>query len=101
MIISTTRPKARKSHRCEFCTGLIQPGEHYHRKTDVTDGRMSTFKVCEPCDDISFAVWSYSGMPYDEGVSTDDFRDWAIEHPTRLDATAFLARFHGRAEVTP
>ena len=96
MIISSTRPKARKKHRCEFCMGLIQPGEHYHRKTDVTDGRMYTLKVCEPCEDITFEVWTYFGCQYEEGVSTEDVRDWAIEHPTRLDAVAFLARLHDR-----
>ena len=96
MIISSTRPKARKRHWCEFCMGPIQPGEHYQRKTDVTDGRMSTLKVCEPCEDISFAVWVHMGCPYDEGIGADDFRDWAIEHPNRLDAVAFLTRFHDR-----
>ena len=98
MIISSTRPKARKRHRCEFCTGLIQPGEHYQRKTDVTDGRVSTLKVCEPCDDMTWEVWMYFEMGYDEGVSTDDFRDWAIENPGREEGMYFLARFHGRAE---
>ena len=47
----TTRPRARRPHRCGSCNGPILPGEVYLRHSGRSDLRddLCTFKECAKC----------------------------------------------------
>lgn len=45
-------PKARVSHKCCECLGIILPGETYHRHNGVFEGQGFTSKVCMECEQI-------------------------------------------------
>lgn len=60
-VYTATRPKARKSHKCEECGGPIKPGETYERVFGVWDGYASTFKTCERCFDLR--QWVKNNVP--------------------------------------
>lgn len=67
--LSSSKPKARKEHKCDFCYGKIHPGEKYSNSFNIHDGETYSFKshllclemitVCKMKDD------------YDEGISHD------------------------------
>jgi hypothetical protein len=42
-------PTARKSHECDECRRVIQPGEEYERVCGKWDGEVDTFKTCAHC----------------------------------------------------
>lgn len=49
--VSQAFPVARKSHRCDYCGGKIEPGTRYRRWTGTSDVwfGLATEKRCEPC----------------------------------------------------
>lgn len=49
---TSTRPKARKEHRCCECCESIAPGSTYERVTGIWDGSASTHKTCLSCVEI-------------------------------------------------
>lgn len=71
---------ARKAHRCSTCAAeAIQPGQTYRREAYVWDGRAYTWVNCQPCAEISSAVFDWAYWP-DEGIGTDTFDEWASEY---------------------
>lgn len=72
-------PTARKPHRCDCCCGTIQPGEKYHRSTNIYDDQLYDWVACMACDGIVATVWEWVGRP-DEGISEDSFAEWARAH---------------------
>lgn len=44
--------KARKSHECCECHGIICKGEKYHYHSGIWDGVPNSFKVCFECDEL-------------------------------------------------
>jgi hypothetical protein len=48
-IYRAAKPKARRPHKCEECSGPILPGEQYERVFGVWEGYASTFKTCARC----------------------------------------------------
>ncbi len=95
-LLHSERPKARKVHRCNCCTGEIPAGIQYCRETYVYDGRVYDWKVCAPCEPLTDIVWSWMGCYADEGIDRDDYIEWAQDHqadPTHGEAArALLAR---------
>lgn len=93
-------PVARKAHRCDCCNGHIEPGERYHRSTNLYDGRVYDFRCCNGCDGLTSVVWDWAGRP-DEGVNCEDFIEWAQgEHESDgVHATAARALL-GRAGLS-
>lgn len=49
---TTSRPKARKEHRCCECREVIAAGAVYERITGIWDGSAGTFKTCLICAEI-------------------------------------------------
>lgn len=47
--LSTSRPVARKGHRCMECYRTIQPGEQYTREAVVFEKEFTTYKTCRHC----------------------------------------------------
>lgn len=86
---------ARFHHHCESCGIKIEPGTQYKRSTYFYDGRLCEWKSCLACELIVNDV--YAWMSYqEEGVSEDDFCEWAECHRDDVKfggaARAFLAR---------
>jgi hypothetical protein len=44
--------KARKSHRCNMCRGLINAGDTYVRHFSIYDHDVTSNKMCKPCEAI-------------------------------------------------
>lgn len=93
-LVSSTRVRARKAHRCLCCSVVaIQPGQEYQREVFKYDGRVYTWVSCDDCKAISGEVFDWYGQPWDEGVGADEFHEWATEHESSDPrAAAYLAR---------
>ena len=83
-LLREANPTARKAHRCSLCTGPINVGETYSRRTLVNDGQVYDWLECYAChtDKIVSLVaeWTHSG----DGISPDIVYEWATEtasHP--------------------
>jgi hypothetical protein len=76
----TTKPRARRPHRCVECGTTIQPGEQYERVAGVWEGEFSTFCICERCHDLRQWVknnvpcfcWAYGNMIEDARECIED-----------------------------
>lgn len=79
MTLRTSNPVARKGHCCEWCYGDIQPGEKYHRSTNIYDDRVYDWVSCAACAALVNDVWAWAGCP-DEGIAEDSFADWSHDH---------------------
>lgn len=72
---------ARKAHRCDTCEATaISAGESYSRQTYVYDGRVYDWVQCGACRAIAGDVFTWMEGWYDEGISRDDYLEWAREH---------------------
>ena len=76
-LLREARPTARKAHCCSLCTGPINVGETYSRRTIVYDGQVYDWLECYACqtDKIVSLVdeWTYGE------VSPDTAYEWATE----------------------
>jgi len=78
-LLKTKDVIARKAHGCQTCNATaIQPGEMYTRDTYVYDGRIYDWVQCVECSTLGGAVFRWAGYP-DEGVSRDEYYEWARE----------------------
>lgn len=92
-------PRARKRHTCLACYGTIWPGETYERIVSFYDGTVGAWKACTDCCDITDRVWGHTPYVYDEGLSADDYDEWAKDNQYAIAARAYLhRREHGRPE---
>jgi hypothetical protein len=46
---NSSRPLAKKAHKCDECGRIINRGERYERATGKWDGEVSTAKTCVYC----------------------------------------------------
>jgi hypothetical protein len=101
MTLRTTRPTARKAHRCGWCYGQIQPGETYSRSTNIYDDHVYDWVACAACEAIANIVWAWAGQP-DEGMDEDSFAEWAHDNRDLDDrARAYLTRRGCTCETCP
>lgn len=65
-IIRTSRPVARKEHRCCECAGAIAPGQRYERTAGCWDGNWDEYVTCLLCVEIRdhFACGERGGWVY-------------------------------------
>ena len=50
--LSSTRPKARKEHKCNECKRIIPIGDKYLREVTLYDGEVEAWKTCKDCESI-------------------------------------------------
>lgn len=77
-VLHSSTPKARKDHRCDSCSRMIEKGETYLSQDNVYDGMRYGFKACSQCR----ALWSWVANRddfewYDEGI---DLGEWLGEY---------------------
>lgn len=103
-LLRSTKPRARKPHRCSDCYATIPVGMTYRRDTFVYDGHAYDWLVCPDCAPIESVVWRWADPFGDEGIGPETYEDWAREHRDDPEhgeaASALLARIH-RWSVTP
>jgi hypothetical protein len=82
---TTTRPKARKPHRCAECHRSVEPGEVYVRAVQKWEGEVSATVFCRDCYAWAMAlcqaqriVCECSGWPL--GDLWDEIREFSSEH---------------------
>lgn len=63
--------KARKRHRCDYCSGFIKPGEIYEYAVEKCD-ELYEWKTHKKCIEIASALWDY--IDPDEGMTQEDFQ---------------------------
>lgn len=69
--------KARKPHNCDYCGGVIQPGEVYAWSKNVWEGSIYEWHNHLKCDYVAGEIWEY--VEPDEGMSDQDFLDGCQE----------------------
>lgn len=58
---SERRTKARKVHRCDECSGSINPGETYRQSSGKWAGDFMTYKMCPLCMELE--QWARISVP--------------------------------------
>ena len=69
--IRHSKPKARKTHVCNFCLGEISSGEIYEHQVNVYDGEFWIWKSHIRCSDIASKLKMYEDSI--DGVTHDIF----------------------------
>lgn len=65
IMLSVTRPKARKQHKCTECKRIIAKGEQYLCEKTLYVGTIETWKTCQDCESIRDNLFS-GGYYYGE-----------------------------------
>lgn len=65
--------KARKEHKCEWCLGIINIGDDYHRSGILVDGSVTTWRNHDGCLRIAQELKMFDDVDY--GLSGEDFRE--------------------------
>lgn len=76
-VINSKTPIARKQHRCDYCSGIIEKGEKYQNDTIVFDGSIYTWKSHLHCMHLTSEMHGYET---DEGLNPDDFQRWIDDY---------------------
>ena len=78
-LLREANPTARKAHRCSLCTGPINVGETYSRRTLVYDGQVYDWLDCYACQTDKIvnlvAEWAYG----EDSVYPETAYEWATE----------------------
>jgi hypothetical protein len=96
---------ARKPHLCQTCDAIaVEKGQEYRRVTYAFDGTVYVWVQCEACRSLEPAITDWV-QDYHEGISRDDYHEWAREHehdenPNGDAARAYLARVRVPANQT-
>lgn len=73
-----TRPRARKSHECDECLGIIHTGERYERVFAVSNGDVDTAKTCVRCLALRDYIESIARcFCWRHGCMLEDAQEWA------------------------
>lgn len=94
-VLSDTRPRARKPHRCDECARTIEPGEAYRRHSFVFEGRVGCSKCCTHCEVARAWLrdecggWIYGGV-------LEDIAEHVHDHGYGPDLEALLAHMRSQ-----
>ena len=70
-VLSQKDLKAKKEHRCDYCSRKIQKLEIYEKSAIVNDGDLYTWKSHKSCSFLAKTLRMFEDA--NEGVSQDDF----------------------------
>ena len=73
VLIGTTKPKARREYRCDFCGGKILKGETYDNTVMVGDDGLYHWKSHLICSKIASLLWNF--IDPDDGMTSDNFHE--------------------------
>ncbi|TDQ27664.1 hypothetical protein [Tenacibaculum caenipelagi] len=85
--LNSSKPKARKEHRCNFCWGVIPKGEVYESQTNVYEGTIYTWKAHTSCQDIARELKMFEDAG-SEGVCDGMFSEYINEEYHLLTETS-------------
>jgi len=71
---NSTKTKAVKDHKCNFCGGRIPKGHHYMRSSHILD-TVYTWKAHEECEEIAIRLKMYDNCDNDYGLTEEDFTE--------------------------
>lgn len=77
--LDSTRPKARKSHRCDLCFGTIEVREQHAACHMADDGRAYTFRSHFGCTGLIQAARDHGWGDLDDGWTATDFGELVSE----------------------
>jgi len=75
VLLRSDNVKARKEHRCNYCSGVIFKGEVYENSACASDGRVYTWKAHLDCVWIALKLKMFE----EENLTGDDFIEWIHE----------------------
>ena len=78
LVLKTSTPKARKTHKCMFCGAKIEIGDKYDRSTCVFDGNLYDWITHCECSKVASILEMYDDC--DDGVDEDAFREYINEY---------------------
>lgn len=95
--------RARKSYRCDECSGTISVGEPYEYTFGKWEGYLDQYRICERCYDIRqwtknnvpCLCWAYGNITQDCSDAIDEARSRAPDETLGL-RFGFLRRVHMR-----
>lgn len=73
--ISTSRPKARKDHVCDYCGLIISKGIVYDRQVNKMNGDLYIWKNHVVCQELASMLNMFDG-PCDEGLTGESFQEY-------------------------
>lgn len=92
-LISDKIVTARKTHLCCTCDALAADvGQKYRRTTYAYDGVVYNWVQCQACKDLAPAIYDWSSAYADEGITRDDYNEWAYDHKDADNANGEAAR---------
>ena len=74
-MLKESHPIARKEHLCGLCGCKINKGQKYNRQTNIYDGYIYDWIEHEECCQIASELDMYDECDYDEGLSSDCFKE--------------------------
>ena len=80
-VLSQKEPKARKKHRCNYCSGVIERGQIYNYAAIEYEGSVYTWKSHQTCLEIAIKLNmfedSYDGLTqeYFNTFIREEYRD--------------------------
>lgn len=90
--LKSATPVSRGKVRCNCCGAVIDKGIVYQRDTFVFDDAIYDWSSCPPCDEMTEDVAAWCSPLWGEGVSAEDFLEWAYYHANDPRAIDFLKR---------
>lgn len=80
--LKTTRPTARKEHKCMYCGGTINVGEKYERQTNIYEGQIYDWVCHIECQEVT-GLLNMFDYDYGEGIDGEQFveylRQWLYD----------------------
>lgn len=73
--ISSSKPTARKEHKCDYCFGRIKVGEKYV-KSCIKGDSIYTWKSHLSCDKLVCTLFIKGDR---DGITSDDFQEYVKE----------------------
>lgn len=58
--------KAKKTHKCYECHGIIDIGEKYHYQSGIWAGEPASYKICVDCEELKKEIEKTIKSQYDK-----------------------------------